>query len=279
MPELPLPTGDTPIWGGDLPVTTSDDVLEVLPAPIRRPETAVVRDAFCEAFGEGFLEYQRRSEYAAAQCDPLRAEGLYLADLAEEREVVRGPGESEASLRSRLWLAPTIVTPDAVAAAVNALLAPYTTKTCKISEIELDGWFNYSGTEYDGGFIGVSPRYPDRLYVDDAAENDGVYIADCEPGGCIPGWGLGRSFHLRIPVIDGDDDFAFVLDPTDVDDNDVMAIGDGSDTAGAESDGTVATSVFIDLQTAQQVYDLIAGTVDSIKGQGIVWSAYVDPSI
>lgn len=277
MPLLPLPVGGSGLAGGDLPVSDADDVLKEFDDVHRAPEVAPIRDAFVEAFAVGNITYQDLAEYAIAQCDPLRATGEYLAGLAAEREVPPAQGESEESLRARLFAAPSIVTPDAIAAAVNAILAKHTTKECEVVELELDGWYVHDGTvtAWDS-FIGASPRYPDRLFPDDATENGGDFVKNSDPGGAIPARGLVRSFHIRLPVIDAaDEDFAFAIDATDA----IMAIGDGSDTAGAESDGSVATSVFVDSRTVEEAFAAIVGAVESIKGQGMSWSAYVDPNL
>jgi len=280
MPSLPLPPGGAPLDGGDVPVSDDADVLAELPRPYQLPETAPVRDAFCEAFAEGFYLYQRLASYAAAQCDPTRATGEFLREIAEERGVVPGPGESDADLRSRLFDAPNIVTPAAIYDRVNAILARTTTKKCTLSELEVDGLFIHDGTvtEWDS-FIGTSPRYPDRLYPDDAAENGGTYLEGSDPGGSIPGTGLPRSFYMRLPdLAASDEDFAFIGDPT-ASDEVFSVIGDGSDTSSSESDGTGATSIFESTLTSEEIYATIVGLVENIKAQGIAWAVYVDPNL
>lgn len=272
MPTIPLPTGASPLDGGDLPVSDGSDVLAEFPQPHKRPSSAPVRDAFCEAFAEGFKAYQNASSYAAEQCDPLKATGEYLRSLAAEREVYPLPNESDESLRSRLFKAPDIVTPNAIRRTVDALLAPYTTSLCEICEPEVDGWFVGNGTTSWDSFVGdPEPHYQDRLYVDDAAENAGVSLVRNLPGGCIVGDGSPRTFLIRVPVLEAADElFAFVGE---------MYLGDGADLAGSESDGSVACSVFGDGLTETEIYEAIIGAVEAIKGQGIAWILYADPRL
>lgn len=271
-----MPSGGSGLSGGDLPVSDATDVLREMPEIIRRPATAPVRDAFCEAIAETHRQYQDSAAYSAAQCDPTRATGDYLVSLALEREVVPTAGETEADLRARLFSAEDLVSPQAIINRLNALLSPHTDKLVHLVELELDGWFVHNGTAEWDSFVGVDPRYPDRFYVDDADENDGFYIEQNQPGGAVPSNGLKRCFHIRIPVLDAaDEEFAFAIDA----DDEIMAIGDGSDTSAAESDGTGATSVFTVGATAEELCAAIVGIVDSIKGQGISWSAMVDPEL
>ena len=51
----------------------------------------------------------------------------------------------------------------------------------------------------------------------------------------------------------------------------------GSDTSGAESDGSVIAFIFTDQVQSDEVYAAIVSTVDAIRGQGMRWMAYVDP--
>lgn len=267
MPELPLPTGDTCLTGGDLPVSDDTDVLAEFPRPHKNPAQAPVRDAFTAGFAEGHKAYQNIAARAAAQCDPMRATGDYLKSFAEERSVIPGASETEASVRSRLFQAPEIVTPDAIADGVNAILALYTDKQCTLSELELDGYFVHDGTATWDSFIGCDPDYPDRYYDD---------VPSLLPGGAVPSRGYSRSFLLRIPPLeDNDETVSYVLDF----DDEGIYIGDGTDTAGSETDGTVATSAYVDSQFADDIYTRVVGYVESIKGQGISFSVVVDPAL
>lgn len=278
MPNLPLPVGGAGIGAGDLPVSDGSDVLAEFSDGHRLPETAPVRDAFCEAFAVTHLTYQDAAHVAIAQTDPLRATGDFLVAKALEREIVPFVGETPASIRSRMFSAPELVSPNAIVNAINTLISPYTDKECEFLELDLDGIFVHDGTvtEWDGFFLDGNPRYPDRYYIDDAAENDGFYLENNLPGGPLISFGYRRNFHIRLPSLDAADDIlAFAIDS----DDEIMAIGDGSDTSGAESDGSVATSVFFDGVTAEELYAAIVNKVESIKGQGMTWSVIVDEAL
>lgn len=252
MPRLPLPVGPSTLAGGDLPVSDAADVLAEFPRPHRNPDTAVVRDAFAAAFADGHIEYQCVSERSAARCDPLRATGEFLRSKAGEYDVIPAVGESNDSVRQRMFSAPLIVTPDAIEAAVNGVIVP---RTCRIAELEMDGWFVHSGSDSSvwDSFIGAEPEYPDRLY--DA-------FTGLRPGGAVPASTAPRRFHVRIPVLDAaNENFAFV-----------STVGDGP---------YVGTGAFFfeDAKTADELYAAIIGRVQAIKGQGISWSLSVDPNL
>jgi hypothetical protein len=266
MPLLPLPAGGSAIGGGDLPVSDEKDVLAEFPGTHKAISFAPVRDAFVAAWTVGFTKYQDVAAEAAAQSDPLRATGDYLKTFANEHGVIPGANESEESIRQRMFRAPEIVTPDVIVSGVNAILAPFTSALCTLSELELDGYFVHDGTAEWDSFIGADPDYPERYYDD---------VPSLLPGGAVPSSGLPRSFVLRIPPLEDNDDTVSFVSDTD----DGIFIGDGSDTSGAETDGSVATSVFIDPQLSDDLYAQIAGYVESIKGQGMSWSLIVDPAL
>lgn len=261
MPATPLPEGDSSLSGGDSPVSDATDVLAEFPGPHRQPSVAPVRDAFAAAWAEGFKVYQLIAARAAALCDPLRATGDYLKSFAHDFSVIPGLSESEPSVRARLFAAPDIVSPDALCSAVDGLLAAHTTATCRISELELDGYFVHDGTAEWDSYIGTDPDYPDRYYEDDPS---------MLPGGAVPSSAYPRNFLLRIPPLESSDEtisYAISLD------DDGLFVEDGS------GDGEVALSLFVDPQRADDVYAAIIGLVETIKGHGISWSLLVDPSL
>lgn len=254
MPTLPLPSSTT--LGTDLPVTDEADVLAEFAAPQKNPDTAIVRDSIASAYAEGFIEYQNLAERAAGQSDPMRATGLYLRDYAAEREVVPAPGESEVSIRARLFQAPRIVTPDAIKAIIDEVIAP---RTCHVSELDLDGWFLHasSTTSVWESFVGAEPNYPDRYYTD---------IPGSYPGGAVPTNNLPRSFHVRIPALQAQDlDFAFIGDA-------FFVMGDATNTADN-------IAIFQNQQTSVDLYNAIISRVQAAKGQGISWSMIIDPTL
>lgn len=280
MPDLPL-SGSTPLGGGALPVRSRLDVLALLPPDVRNSASAPVRDALIIALTAILQEYQRRSSRGAALGDVLRSTGTALEGLARDHEVYKQPGESDESLRARILGLTDLVTPNAIVTAVNAILEPHTDLRAKYFESELDQWFVTDGAALFDSFIfntaaAASPYYPDRLYPDDEPEN-GVAIANRQPlGAWVFSDALGRHFLLRIPPLEAVDDIgSYVFDSTV--ETDGMFISDGSDTAGAESSGAVISFLFTDQVLSDELYAAIVSVVELLKGQGIRWSAYVDP--
>jgi hypothetical protein len=285
MPTLPL-TLPAAIDGGELPVRTDADVLAAFPVEVRVEEDAPVRDALVAALTAMAETYQIRSRQAVAQSDPTRATGVYLEGLADDAGVFAQANESTEQLRARLLGAPAIITPDAIIASVNAILAPYTTTKAKYFESEVDSWFVSDGTAEIESFVwedtdeSASPRYTDRLYPDDAAVNSGVSIANREVRGAwVFSDTFGRHFVVSIPPLDAvDNDGMFVFDGSSLDEDGAW-IADGSDTSGAESDGSVTTFMAQDQGLADDLYAAIASTVANAKGQGIRWGVSIDPTL
>ncbi len=233
----------------DLVVDSAADILIEFPAPQKNPEVAPVRDAIAAAFAEGFIEYQDVSERAAGESDPLRATGNYLRGHAEERQIVPVIGESEPSIRSRLFASPLIVTPDAIVATINEVISPL---ECKISELDLDGWFIHAsgdGAVWDS-FVGAEPNYPDRYYDE---------MPELRVGGCVPSNNLPRSFHVRIPALQAQDEaYSYI--------GDTYYVGDD-------------LNIFQDQTLSVDKYNTIIARVEKIKGQGILWSMLIEPGI
>ena len=208
MPLLPLPplTGaGVPIDSGDLPVSSSTDVAAAWSQDVMAAEVAPVRDAVVAGQTAALLEYQRDRRYAAAQSDPLRATGEYLDEIGNERGVVRQPGElgiaGDTTYRARVNARPSVVDPNDIVAAANAVLAPYTAISCRYAE-RSDGTFASAGdsTWSCHAFTepgGSTPNYPDRNYAG---------IPNRRPTGCqANGDSYGRWFLLRVPDISGID--------------------------------------------------------------------------
>src|SRR5262245_5171408 len=103
MPGLPGPLPFIPA-GGDLPVSSEDDVRKVLPDLAQGPaDEAPVREALVAAQQTMFERWQEASAYAAAQSDPTRATGIYLVGHAEDRELVKREGEDDEAFRERMF--------------------------------------------------------------------------------------------------------------------------------------------------------------------------------
>ena len=224
------------------------DVVQEFGQPQKNPETAPVRDAIAAAYAEGFNKYEEAAEYAAAQSDPLRATGIYLKGYAEEHGIIPGVGETEESVRARLFASPSIVTPDAIETAINEIIAPL---ECKISELDLDGWFIHAeGPSVWESFVGAEPNYPDRYYDD----QPGLRV-----GGCVPSNNLPRSFHVRIPALNAQDEvFDYI--------GDGWFVGDD-------------LNIYQEQSLSTDKYNRIIATVETKKGQGMSWSMVVEPSL
>lgn len=258
---------------GDLPVVTAQDIIDAMPAELRIPELAAVRDAIAEALAESFKEYQDRSAYAAAQISVLRADGVYLQGVSQDRGTVTVQGELDSNLRRRMLTPQKAVTKNAILNEVNDYLDDYTDGEAQLFDSVLDRFFTQDGTtDVWLSFIGSNPSYLDRYYDDDIVINNGIAREQAEPGGAwVFGDGYGRYFVLRIPQLDGlEDQHAFILTGNG------SFIHDGTNASGAEANGEVATFAFAERKTAEEIYRLTLATVERIKGHGIRWQLIVD---
>lgn len=274
LPCPPLPAG-VPLDGGALPVSSVSDVEAAW-----SPDTLVPTDPIGGAIRQGetamFLEYQRRSRYAAAQSDRLRATDEYEDELFEEHGVFRQDAESNTAYRARGLALTGTVDPNDIIAAANAILAPYTSVSCRYEE-RSDGWFANKGTatwsshtfkRADLTTRALTPNYPDRDYQ---------AIPLRQPRGTrANGDSYGRWFLLRCPdigLIDTEVLAAFKEAPSD-----------GSGFFATKGDGLVAGVPFgifaYDFaSTADGVYNAIIGSVQNLVGQGIRWTLLVDSNL
>jgi hypothetical protein len=177
MPTLPLPIGGCAIDGGDLPVTDTTDVAPEWPGEFNDPPVAPVRDAIQCGQASLLVAYQDMSRYSAAQSDPDRATDEYEDECGEERSCFRQQNESNNAFRVRYLARPAVVSPAAIVAAANAVLAPYTTISCVYAE-HSDGFFVEDGTATWSSHVfditksmglGACPNYPNRLYAGQVA--------------------------------------------------------------------------------------------------------------
>lgn len=279
MPTLPLPGGGGALSGGDLPVTSEQDVLAALPLFLRPNDSAPVRDALIAALTAMFIGYQDKAAYAAAQADKTRATGTYLRGFAEELKTYAKSGESDDALRQRILATPGLVTPPAILAAANAILAPYTSVHAQFFESYGDGWYVRAASATPAWHSYVwksttsrSPTYPDRLYPDDVG-TDGLVRPDSNPGGArVFKDTVGRLFVLRVPD----------LSPLDAQIAAVSADQDVSSARAFIGKGTSSsnTTYFRAVSaTALSVYQSIANTVERIRGSSIRWTLLVDPKL
>jgi hypothetical protein len=251
------------------------DVLAVLPAFVRRSDSAPVRDALASALVHILRRYRQLSGYAAAQCDITRATGIYLESLCAEHGVYKQASEGDDQLRARALTTPDLVTPAAVLAAANTVLALYTSARAQYAESILDRWFVHDGTAGWHSFVGAQAQYFARLYPADAAANGGFVRPSSELGGA---WAfsdtVGRFFILRVPVLTGlGDAHAFVAADQAAPADARSFVGDGSSKASA------GMFVFQSPSTALAAYQAIANAVSRVKGHSVRWMLLADPKL
>jgi hypothetical protein len=266
-----------------LPVTSVDDVLAVLPAFLLPDDPAPVRDAILAALAQILLTYQTRSAYAAAQSDILRAVGRGLAEACAEHGVYKQTGETDDALRARALTVPSLVTPAAILAAANTVLAPYTSVLPQYSEAAQDRWFVGGGAPrpwrsflFKKATTPLSPFYPDRLYPEDAATNGGYVRPQSSPGAArVYSDAVGRYFLLRVPDLSPlDASLAATYAQASVGQAvpNRMFVGKGKSPTNATYLRKIGAS-------AIGVYEAIVNAVDRIKGAGIRWQLLVDPRL
>lgn len=260
---------------------TRDDVLAVLPAFVRQSDAAPVRDAIAAALVEILTRYRLLSAYAAAQCDITRATGIYLESLCREHGAYKQRGETDEQLRARALTAPSLVTPEAILAAANTVLALYSPVPAQYAESILDRWFVSDGTAPWHSFVGAQPQYFARLYPSDAVANGGFVRPNSEIGGA---WAfadhVGRHFVLRVPVLTGPANaHAFVAGDSATLADARSFVADGSDASGSETRGALGMFVYQSPSTALAVYQAIANAVNRIRGQSVRWLLLADPNL
>jgi hypothetical protein len=266
-----------------LPVTGDADVRAVLPAFLRPYDAAPVRDAIFAALTQILLTYQRRAAHAAAQSDILRAVGRGLTQACAERGIYRQAGELDHALRARALTVPNLVTPAAVLAAANTILAPYTPVLPQYSEAAQDRWFVGADSSrvwrsflFRHATTPRSPLYLDRLYPEDTAANGGSVRPQSSPGAArIYSDTVGRYFLLRVPDLSPlDASLAATYREASVG----VAVG-GRMFVGRGTTPTSATFVRRIGATAVAVYQAVVNAVDRIKGSSIRWMLLVDPKL
>jgi hypothetical protein len=279
MPLLPLPAGGARLDSGDLLVVTEDDVALALPSFVRAGDDAPVRDGLVAALFAILSTFQGLAGDAAALSDVLRATGGYLDEIGREREIFRAAGELDPAYRARILTAPGLVTPEAVLAAANAILAPYTAIQARYCESLGDRLFLRRASVAGGpraflyrrASLPRSPDYPDRRYVSEAAQNGGVSAPGREPGAArLFRDRLGRMFLLRVPDLSslGGADAPAYAEPLD-----------GGFFVGAGAPTSVTTYVRTNAQAPLTLYAAICNVVNRIKGHSIRWVLLVDPNL
>ncbi len=283
MPTLPMLL-DSPISGGDLPVTDAESIARLEPYFVSEQATAAVRDAVRAALVAMFTLYQAELSDAAGQGDVLRATGIYLAGLGTDRKVFQQSGEPQEAYRARIIQQGGVVTPNIIMIAVNAILAPYTGIKAAYLESILDRAFISNGTSPYRAYVrdgvtlgGVDPSYPDRLYDDDIAAN-GVSIPNRHPAGFWSfGDFVGRYFVLRIPDLSAiNNEIANVYNGTSSNGVPTETLGNGFFVYNATIT-SYRTYVNEKTSLALDLYQAVVNTVNALIGHSIRWRLSVDP--
>ncbi len=282
---------------GSVPVSSDEDVLALFPQFMRGSDEAPVRDAIVAAIRVIMMTYQDASSYAAAQSDVLTATGPALRSKLAERGVEQQDGEDEETYRARGLGFQAVVTPEAIVAAVNSLIAPL---TCTYLEPSLDRIFLSDGTGAWHTFIGVAPSYPDRYYPDDAAANGGIVRPSIDPGaGYMFTENTGRSFVIRVQDLSAlDETIQLIYNGTKLALSDAAVPELGGATppqSGQPADDELASSLggvgiylydntpapadrtFLYQPTtdSRRTYDRIVATVERLRGASFRWALYV----
>lgn len=273
MPVLPMPP-ESPLAGGDLPVSSVDDVLQILPAFLKQGDSHEVRDAILEALTAMMIKYQVLSEQAVAMSDVTRSLDSALIGLGEDRGVFRQESETLEEYRARILAIPNIVTPEAIIAAINAILAPFTDVEAEYSESVQDRWFVGTSADRDWhSFVwdataSDSPQYIDRLYEDDATDNSGYFRTNSNPGGArIYADTIGRMFIIRIPDLSSIDTLGSFPDSSSIADR--FYIGPSGGMSAVRTIGT----------TMLDIFNTIVSIVSRLKAHSIRYMILADPKM
>lgn len=243
---------------------------------VREAEDDSVRDAFVALMLGVLIEYQYRSDLAEAENDVLRSTGEHLRDDGVERGFAQAQAETEAQFRARVLSSIDVVTKKAICAAVDALLAPFTTTTSILLEPALDGWFIHDGTMPWHAFVGATPNYPDRLYEGDEAQNGGFFRPNSNPLSARPFTLTPRQFVLYVPDLAGfADDASWVWGELTAQEaaNHVILQGQGWFVDDG-SDPNVGGFVYLGTVSETDLYDLIVRNVNLLAGQSISWEMH-----
>lgn len=161
---LTLPeSNDDFVLSGAPPALQFDDALKLLPAWVRNL-TSPVRDALIRAWVAQWNLVWARSGRALAQVTtPRDAEGAWLDAWADLYQRAKRPGESDPELRERLLNPPDVVSPDAIHAAVEPLVAEVTPADAAFIEPAIDAAFASSLTSAWNAFAQADDT---RLWAD-----------------------------------------------------------------------------------------------------------------
>lgn len=290
MPTLPMTLDNgVPLDGGDLPAAGVADVAAEWAVELQQPTAAPIRYAIQAGETAMLQEYERRSQYAAGQSDRLRATGEYQDEIGNEHGIDRQDGESDDDYRARINGIPSVTDPNDIIAAVNAILAPFTSVSARYLE-RSDGWFVGDGTTTWSSHVfrgtqatpydlstpvttNGTPNYQDRLYVGSTPAGLQA-IQNRRPGGARVFNGLdGRYFEIRVPDLAPlDQSVPSAFDGTQADVAGGFFLGNGSSSVNT-------TFIWSSSATEISIYNQIVSTVEKLRGHSMRWSLHADPEL
>lgn len=246
---------------------TLDAALELLPAWAREPDSDV-RDALLSAWRDMANFVQAKvGHLLGAIATPRHAEGLWLAEFGDLYHRPKAPGESQGEYRARLLDQGDVVSPNAIKAAVDALVA----KVSPIAPVYLEPatdaafWAPIEGpwsAFWQPTNLRLWAVYPDNINPTVGA----YWVPDVEyalfwiilPGDPSAG-------ELQVYYQPDDAGPAGTQWPTLINDPSfVMPIG-------------AETGFIFDSDTP--LLEQIRSTVEPIRGDGVIWAAYGDAGI
>ena len=305
------PSDDGPlvIDSSNPPAPNLADTQALLPG-WARSGTSAVRDAWLAAWGAVANTIWARTSFTLeAQQSPRFAEGTQLDEWGTRKQLPRTAGETDAAFRARLLFAQDVVSPNAIAAAYNAALAPYAATaaipsshpalapdfTATYIEPATDALFVGSTTAPWQAFVQSSTQrlwanYPDRPI----GTKVGAYVVEAigGQGGTVKTPGIGR-FWIVLPFDAGGDPASapccqattYPVEPPQSVQNYPYPVGALTTTpaifATLETDYLSAAGAAMMfgylLPATQPLIEKVAQAVEPIRGGGVQWLCFVDP--
>lgn len=257
-----------------------EELLPFLPGWARAGSLAV-RDAMLKALAEMCrLAWAQMSRRLNAQRSPRHAAGAWLTEHGELRHVPRAPGEDESAYRQRLLHPIAIITPNAIKAAVDAVVAKVTRSKAAYLEPAVDGSIFLAPVDENGDqtvaewscfwqgttqrFWGYDPDRPDATW--------GVYLT------LAPGT-TGTSGNPGAPLF-------WIILPVNVhDDSDAGHLGvdfylqglTGETTENQTNIDPTASPYCYWFDAADSLMDLVIAQVEARRAFGVAWFLRLDP--
>lgn len=249
----------------DASALTDNDVLALLPAWVRSVNTRLRRALVTQA--RGFWQYvHNRTGFALnALRTPRHASGELLNAHGERKRRPRAPHEGDAAYRERLLSHPEVITPDAITAAVRALVRAERPTDPAVIEPASEGFFVASVSSPWLCFAqqrGQRPLW--GVFPDNPIVQVGAWLPTVRQS-------LGACFVVIIEGdlnSEGDALYAMRAPPVFVE---AASLFVGSVGAGVTWGHT--------LPLAPALEQRVLTDVESRRGGGVVWVLYVEPTL